>query len=431
MNITSFKTVLTLSLLLVSPHFVFASSSQIEQSLLTKISKAQAELSKTESKIAQEQAKLTKQMESLEHQLVDLEKKAVTARKIADEKNLNLNQLQDRLQKWQSQQTYQQNLLQQFLRLHTNDLTIDATVEQKLAFVSEISAQVEHWFEPEFKPSQLVSENGEIVDTKLISYGPTHWMLTKDSAYRSEKIDGEWIVQQRLSDDMRTALLTLDQGKPTALHFDPSLSKLTQVPTESLVEHVHKGGIWLAPILTFALVALIIAIGRGFALWRLPKIQAFSSSALTSAVRGESSLAKMGKMQTTLFNTALAAQSDQERDDLLFQQLQQDKVTLEKRLTAIAVTASVAPLLGLLGTVSGMIETFRMMTLFGSGDPEVVSGGIAQALITTEIGLVVAIPALIIHAILSRRAKAYHCQLENFALMLSQTNIDINHKEAA
>ena len=69
-----------------------------------------------------------------------------------------------------------------------------------------------------------------------------------------------------------------------------------------------------------------------------------------------------------------------------------------------------------------MIETFRMMTLFGSGDAEVVSGGISQALVTTELGLVVAIPALILNAVLSRKAKAYYSELENFAILLSNAN---------
>jgi biopolymer transport protein ExbB len=125
-------------------------------------------------------------------------------------------------------------------------------------------------------------------------------------------------------------------------------------------------------------------------------------------------------MQQGLFDIAREIRSPRERDDQLFLQLQEYRVTLEKRLTAIAITASVAPLLGLLGTVSGMIETFRMMTLFGSGNPEVVSGGISQALITTELGLVVAIPALIVHSLLSRKARAYYLSLENFAVLLSQ-----------
>ncbi|MEI8617891.1 MotA/TolQ/ExbB proton channel family protein [Pseudoalteromonas sp. B193] len=125
-------------------------------------------------------------------------------------------------------------------------------------------------------------------------------------------------------------------------------------------------------------------------------------------------------MQQQLFNLTLQSEKGQVRDDQLFNQLIHDKHKLDNFIGAIAVTAAVAPLLGLLGTVSGMIETFKMMTLFGSGDPEVVSGGIAQALITTELGLVVAIPALVLNALLSRKAKAYYSQLEGFALQLSQ-----------
>ena len=67
-----------------------------------------------------------------------------------------------------------------------------------------------------------------------------------------------------------------------------------------------------------------------------------------------------------------------------------------------------------------MIETFKLMTLFGAGDPAAVSGGISEALVTTELGLVVAIPALLCHALLSRRAKTYYGELESCAVNLSQ-----------
>ncbi len=70
---------------------------------------------------------------------------------------------------------------------------------------------------------------------------------------------------------------------------------------------------------------------------------------------------------------------------------------LRKRLSMLAVFATAAPLLGLLGTVAGMIETFQSMTVFGAGDPKVVSSGISLALIATELGLVVAIPILLLH----------------------------------
>jgi biopolymer transport protein ExbB len=74
---------------------------------------------------------------------------------------------------------------------------------------------------------------------------------------------------------------------------------------------------------------------------------------------------------------------------------------LERFLSAIAALAAVAPLLGLLGTVTGMISTFDVITLFGTGDPRLLSGGISEALITTQVGLIIAVPLLLIHRILS------------------------------
>jgi biopolymer transport protein ExbB len=77
---------------------------------------------------------------------------------------------------------------------------------------------------------------------------------------------------------------------------------------------------------------------------------------------------------------------------------------LERGLITLAILAAIAPMLGLLGTVSGMIETFQSITLFGTGDPKLMSGGISQALVTTELGLAVAIPLLLIHSGLSSKS---------------------------
>jgi len=78
---------------------------------------------------------------------------------------------------------------------------------------------------------------------------------------------------------------------------------------------------------------------------------------------------------------------------------------LEWGLTTIKILAAVAPLLGLLGTVVGMIETFQSITLFGTGDPQLMAGGISQALVTTALGLVVAIPLLLLHNIASAKSR--------------------------
>ncbi|MEO7425082.1 MAG: MotA/TolQ/ExbB proton channel family protein [Fibrobacteria bacterium] len=79
---------------------------------------------------------------------------------------------------------------------------------------------------------------------------------------------------------------------------------------------------------------------------------------------------------------------------------------LSRHLGTLAILAGVAPLLGLAGTVMGIMETFRVITLYGAGNPSMMAGGIAQALVVTEAGLVVAFPILICHDHLQKRADA-------------------------
>ena len=79
---------------------------------------------------------------------------------------------------------------------------------------------------------------------------------------------------------------------------------------------------------------------------------------------------------------------------------------LEQNLSTIKLLAAVAPLLGLLGTVVGMIETFQSITLFGTGDPKLMAGGISQALVTTMLGLIAAVPLLFVHNILESRSRS-------------------------
>ena len=92
-----------------------------------------------------------------------------------------------------------------------------------------------------------------------------------------------------------------------------------------------------------------------------------------------------------------------------------ESAPIETGLAFIKVLYVVAPLLGLLGTVVGMIATFQMITLFGTGDPRMMAGGISTALVTTVLGLVVAIPLTLLHSFLQGRAKALIQVLEEQA----------------
>ena len=85
---------------------------------------------------------------------------------------------------------------------------------------------------------------------------------------------------------------------------------------------------------------------------------------------------------------------------------------ITSNITLIQVISAVAPLLGLLGTVTGMIQTFQAITLFGAGDPKTMAGGISVALMTTVLGLVVAIPTILLHSIVSSRSKSMLHTLE-------------------
>ncbi len=99
---------------------------------------------------------------------------------------------------------------------------------------------------------------------------------------------------------------------------------------------------------------------------------------------------------------------------------------IEKRITIIKVFAAVAPLMGLLGTVTGMIETFQSITLYGAGDPKIMAGGISSALITTVLGIVAALPLILAHSVVSGVSKGLIHTLEE-----QSTGLIAQHEEQA
>ncbi len=106
-------------------------------------------------------------------------------------------------------------------------------------------------------------------------------------------------------------------------------------------------------------------------------------------------------------------------DDGIAQTIFAEAPRIERFGTAIMVFAAVSPLLGLLGTVTGMIATFDVITEYGTGDPKMLSGGISEALITTQLGLIVAIPALLVGNLLNSRAASLIEEMEHAALRVT------------
>ena len=130
-------------------------------------------------------------------------------------------------------------------------------------------------------------------------------------------------------------------------------------------------------------IILIGLIGLAFSVWKIREL-------LTRRNELESDQSIIQEMVDRTKNTS----SYESKENILDELILNYSASVEKGVSWIKFFAAVAPLLGLLGTVIGMIETFQAITLFGTGDPKQMAGGISQALVTTMLGLIVAAPLL-------------------------------------
>jgi biopolymer transport protein ExbB len=181
----------------------------------------------------------------------------------------------------------------------------------------------------------------------------------------------------------------------------------------------------MIPILALALICVLVGIWKACSLWRIPvssdsRVGPFARSLFSNRTEAGELAAKARGPLRRLLAEALA-HADEPRsqiEEVLHEAILAEVPALESRLSVLSVGAAIAPLLGLLGTVTGMIHTFRLITIFGSGDARMLSGGISEALVTTEAGLIVAIPLLLLHAVLARRVRAITDGLERGALTI-------------
>jgi biopolymer transport protein ExbB len=183
---------------------------------------------------------------------------------------------------------------------------------------------------------------------------------------------------------------------PTGPKGGSLLSALIDTPT--LTERWHQGGVVGYIISVVGLFALLIAVWRFVLLMKLD-IGVTRQLALQQA-QLNNPLGRVLKVYED--NPGIDPESLELK---LAEAIVKERPDIEKGLPALKIIAMVAPLMGLLGTVTGMIITFQAITIFGAGDPKAMAGGISAALVTTVLGLVVAIPTVLLHALLNARAK--------------------------
>ncbi len=171
------------------------------------------------------------------------------------------------------------------------------------------------------------------------------------------------------------------------------------INTPTLIERWHFGGIVGYVITGVFVVAILLAI------WRFIFLQGVSSR-VSAQLRTPGTADLTNPLGRVLAVAQANPGLDPESLELkLHEAVLKERPAIESGLSLLKIIAMVAPLLGLLGTVTGMIITFQMITLFGAGDPKAMAGGISQALITTVLGLVVAIPTVLMHTLVNGKAQ--------------------------
>lgn len=275
----------------------------------------------------------------------------------------------------------------------------------KLASIEEIERL---WFELQREMTEsgkvhtftreVVAADGSKSDQEVVRVGGFNLVSQgKYLEYIDETGSVAELIRQPTGRYLNTAAdLSESNGQQTAFALDPTsgsiLGLLVQAPDTQ--ERVDQGGPVGYVILAIGAIGLLIALERFISLFLVSS--KVKRQVKTDVASNDNPLGRVMLVKDQNKN------ADTETLELkLSERILAEVPKLTNRLTLIKIISVVAPLIGLLGTVTGMINTFQAITLFGTGDPKLMAGGISQALVTTVLGLVVAIPMVFISTLLN------------------------------
>lgn len=279
----------------------------------------------------------------------------------------------------------------------------------KLASIEEIE---QLWFELQREMTEsgkvhkfsreVVAADGSKAQQEVIRVGGFN--LISNGKYL-EYVDETGSVAELIRQPSSRALssageLTASNGETVAFSLDPTggsiIGLLVQAPNTQ--ERVDQGGSVGYVIIAIGIIGLLIALERFIALFLVGN--KVNRQLKTDVASDDNPLGRVMLVKDQ------NKDADTETLELkLSERILAEVPKLTSRLTMIKIISVVAPLIGLLGTVTGMINTFQAITLFGTGDPKLMAGGISQALVTTVLGLVVAIPMVFISTLLNTRSR--------------------------
>lgn len=439
---------LRLSLALLATAFLATAQTSVPEAL----KKAQADLTtslstleKTRQTISTEKPSLSANFQKTETELLKKRRLVRIARQSTIDRAQELNQLKTDLSNRREDASYSATLFKDHALKTTTlatpgstTLAIDPTIlatssseaggdlSARLPILDASLDRLEALLGGSSAPGNAANPDGEIQSGTFAALGPAAYFLADDKSSGGDVIFSKTGATPSFTSIDTESISTLLSGKETTLPLDVTSGNARAIDElgGGPLELIRRGGLWIWPIIFLALLSLVFG---GIKLVQFAKLrdpsEAWVNAILTSLRNGDRekatqlaqgqphpAAAVMGKLVEASENSADLV------EETLYEQLMAVQAKAGTLLPVIAITAATAPLLGLLGTVSGMINTFNLITLFGSGDPKPLAGGISEALITTLFGLVVAIPALILHAFLSRRAQGITQTTERLGL---------------
>ncbi len=290
---------------------------------------------------------------------------------------------------------------QQILTELNNKQTLPTLAQISQFWFTLLHQMIETSYIAQF-PAKVIDQKGNTKEQEVTRIG-TFTAFSEGKYLTWLPLSQEFLVLQRQPSTKLTQIaenFSLSSSTIQPIVIDPSQGKLLAMLTEKplLNEHVQSGGIVGYIILTLGALGAMLIFYRFIYLWLIQK-QIMRQLANIDSPQESNPLGRI--MLTAISSQANHSQLEYELDEAILKEV----TPLERGHGFLKVLTGVAPLLGLLGTITGMIETFQLMSLYGTGDAKLMSSGISQALVTTALGLIVAIPLLFGHNIITTRSK--------------------------
>ena len=456
--------IFAVSVLLLLVQYIIAEPLELQSKLETSLQ----ELSNVRSEISREKLPMVKGLNALEDEVMDVRLSHQKVMRQLDSRNLDLNNLRSEIKTRKGEKSYISNLLSEYTRnfetrLHIAELNgYEEVIEGAVLAPDNSNLSDEQIF---IKQTELVDasiarlkaivggaafagtaagEDGLVKHGQFALVGPVALFAADDGSMAG-------IAEQRLGSleptvmpfaDAANAKMVAETVKAQGgvFPFDPSLGNARKIEEtqETLGEHLKKGGFVVYPIVGMFCLAVLVAILKWIQLSLIPMPSEKEIKPLLKAMLHDDhddAMKKVGRIKgpTGLMLQVGVEHIDEPKDlveEVMYEEMLTTRMKVNSWTSFIAVCASSAPLLGLLGTVTGIINTLKLITVFGSGDVKTLSGGISEALITTELGLVVAIFSLVLFAFLSRKAKSITDRMEQIAILFMNRSTRTAPQEA-